>query len=81
MGLHARTENRQHPGLAAREEIGRHRRDGRGAHLGDQPAVHGHERLAGFRAKEHDHGVMRRQTSVVRVKGHQLGAERAPRRA
>ena len=40
-------------------------------------AVHRHKRLAGVRAKQDDHGVMGRQTAIVRIKSDELGAERA----
>ena len=75
--LHAGAEDGEHRNILAREQIGRDCGDCRGPHFGDQPAVHRHKGLAGMRAKEDDHGVMGRQTAIVRIKRDELGAERA----
>ena len=61
----------------AREMVGGDGGNGRGPHLGDQAAVHRHERFAGFRAKKEDHRVMRRDALVVRVKSNEFGPKRA----
>ena len=75
--LHSPAEDGQHFHLATGEEICRYRGNRRGPHLGDQASVHRDERLAGFGSKKENHGVVSRNPLVVRIKGHQLGPERA----
>ena len=52
-----------------------HRRDRRGAHLGDEPPVHGYQRFAGLRLEEHDGGVVGGDLCVARVERDQLRAQ------
>ena len=42
-----------------------------------KPPVHRHERLSCFRTEKENHRMMRVHAFVVRIKGHQLGPERA----
>jgi hypothetical protein len=73
--LHPRADDRQHRGGGSGEMIRGDCRDGSGAHLGDEPAVHGHERLAGFGLEEEDRGVVGWYGGVAGVEGYQLRAQ------
>ncbi len=74
-GLHPRAEDRQDRRVPAGETLRRDRRDGGGAHLGDEPAVHGGEWLAGLGPKEQDQRVMGRDAPVAGIESDELGAE------
>jgi transposase len=51
------------------------RRDGGGAHLGDQSPVHAHQRLTGLRLEEQNRGVVGRDALIVRVERDELHPE------
>jgi EutQ-like cupin domain len=55
-----------------------YRRDRRGAHLGDEPSVHGYQWFAGLRLEEQDGGVVGGHLCVVRVERDQLRAQAEP---
>jgi hypothetical protein len=75
--LHTRTENGEHGTIGTRKMVSATAETAAVRISVDQPAVHRYDRFTGFRTKEEDHGVMRRDPLIVRVKRDQLGAERA----
>ena len=74
-GLDAGTEKAERCRVLPGQEVGGDGGGGGGPELGDEPAIHHRHRLAGFRAEQGDEGVVGRDASVLRIEGHQLGAE------
>ena len=75
--LHPGAENREHRRILSRQPLRRDRGCRGGPHLGDEPAVHHGERLAGLGLEHHDEGVMRVSADVVGIERDELGAEGA----
>src|SRR5207249_2245552 len=75
--LHPGPEDRQHGRVGSGQVARGDGRNGGGAHLGNQPAVHAHQRLAGFGLEENEGRVVRRHTAVLRIEGHDLHPETA----
>ena len=74
-GLHARSEDRQHPRVLARERARRQRRGGRGAHRGDVRPVHDRDRRPVLRVEHDDLRLVRRPVDVAGEEGDELAPE------